>query len=144
MSGRILIRALSWRSGAVCGGERGAGRRLPRRDSGWPAYANGYYAANYPANYGAGAAYYVRRPVTAGYAVAPGAVTYVPARVAYANPTYYAAYGRSPTVYRRFLLPDMLGRGQLRADGGLLCAGDRKLCSREFVCRYTRRDGLGR
>ena len=102
MSGRILIRAIELAiaaqlivASAAHGGEyRGAA-------SGWPAYANGYSAANYPTNYGGGAAYYVARPVAApGYAVAPGAVTYVPARVAYANPTYYAAYGRTPVMYR--------------------------------------------
>ena len=102
MSGRILIRAIEiaiaaqFVAAAVAHGAdyRGAA-------SGWPAYNNGYYAANYPTNYGGGAAYYVARPVTtAGYAPAPGTVTYVPARVAYANPTYYAAYGRSPVMYR--------------------------------------------
>src|SRR5438876_7610973 len=70
--------------------------------AGWPNYANGYYAANYPANYGAGPAYYVARPVaTVAYAGQPAAGTlYGPVAAAYANPTYFAAYGRSPAVYR--------------------------------------------
>jgi hypothetical protein len=107
MSGRILIRAIELAIAAqfvVASMAQGADYR--GAPSGWPTYSNGYYAANYPTNNGAGAAYYVARPVAApGYAVAgypsmPGAVTYVPARVAYANPTYYAAYGRAPVMYR--------------------------------------------
>src|ERR1051325_4642594 len=80
---------------AVAGDYRGM-------SAGWPSYTNGYYAANYPTNQGAGAAYYVARPVvTAGYAGQPATGTlYAPARAAYANPTYFAAYGRSPVVYR--------------------------------------------
>lgn len=75
---------------------------------GWPSYANGYYAANYPTNYG-GAAYFVARPVSAQTAYyaggAPRAVAYVPVRAAYSNPTYFAAYGvpaaanRAPAGY---------------------------------------------
>jgi hypothetical protein len=74
---------------------RGAG-------AGWPNYANGYYAANYPTNSAAAPAYYVARPVTtAGYAAQqPVGVTYMPVTAAYANPTYFAAYGRSPVAYR--------------------------------------------
>jgi hypothetical protein len=70
--------------------------------AGWPVYANGYYAANYPANTAAGAAYYVARPVaTVAYAGQPPSGTmYMPVRAAYANPTYFAAYGRSPVAYR--------------------------------------------
>jgi hypothetical protein len=70
--------------------------------TGWPPFANGYYAANYPTNYGAGAAYYVARPVmAAGYAAqSPSGAMYVPTTAAYANPTYFAAYGRSPVAYR--------------------------------------------
>lgn len=102
MTGRILIRAIELAIAAqfvaatvAQGGDyRGA-------STAWPTYSNGYYAANYPTNNGTGAAYYVARPVTAaGYGAAPGVVTYVPARVAYANPTYYAAYGRTPVMYR--------------------------------------------
>lgn len=77
----------------------------------WPTYANGYYAANYPAAYGAGPAYVVARP-----AAAPGAVTayggayavnanryaaaYVPVTAAYANPTYFGAYNAPAGRYR--------------------------------------------
>jgi len=69
--------------------------------SGWPNYANGYYAANYPANYAAGPTYYVARPVSAaGYAAPPSGTMYMPVRAAYANPTYFAAYGKSPVAYQ--------------------------------------------
>jgi hypothetical protein len=67
----------------------------------WPAFPNGYYAANYPTNYGA-PAYYVARPVTAQYApaAAPARVAYMPVNAAYANPTYFAAYGAAPAAAR--------------------------------------------
>ena len=77
----------------------------------WPTYANGYYAANYPAAYGAGPGYVVARP-----AAGPGAVTaysgayavnanryaaaYVPVTAAYANPTYFGAYNAPAARYR--------------------------------------------
>src|SRR5436305_6747661 len=67
--------------------------------TGWPTYANGAYAANYPANY-SGGAYYVARPVAAaGYSNGAGTM-YVPTTAAYANPNYFAAYGRAPTMYQ--------------------------------------------
>src|SRR5262245_57409804 len=67
----------------------------------WPVYANGTYAANYPTNQGASPAYFVARPVAvAGYGVQPQGTMYMPVRAAYANPTYFAAYGRSPVMYR--------------------------------------------
>jgi hypothetical protein len=69
--------------------------------AGWPVYANGYYAANYPASYGGAPAYYVARPAApAGYAPRPTGTMYVPVRAAYANPSYFAAYGASPVAYR--------------------------------------------
>lgn len=69
--------------------------------AGWPAYANGYYAANYPAGYATGPAYYVARPVAAaGYAGPSAGTMYRPVTAAYANPNYFAAYGRSPVAYR--------------------------------------------
>ncbi len=68
--------------------------------AGWPTYANGAYAANYPANYGNGAAYYVARPMTGGGYAPAGGMAYMPVQAAYANPAYFAAYGRSPTMYR--------------------------------------------
>src|SRR5581483_8471153 len=81
-------------SNAAAGDYRGAA-------TGWPTYANGTYAANYPANYAADP-YYVARPVattsSAGYA--PSGAMYMPVTAAYANPTYFAAYGRSPAMYR--------------------------------------------
>src|SRR5437764_5792424 len=68
---------------------------------GWPTYANGYTPANYPANYGAGPAYYVARPVVpAYYAARPTAAAYVPVTAAYANPAYFAAYGKTSAAYR--------------------------------------------
>lgn len=101
MSGRILIRAIELAIAAQFVAAVAQGADYRGAASGWPTYSNGYYAANYPTNNGAGAAYYVARPVTAaGYAGTPGMVTYVPARVAYANPTYYSAYGRAPIMYR--------------------------------------------
>src|SRR5436190_14284842 len=69
--------------------------------AGWPSYANGYYAAGYPANYSAGPAYYVARPIpAAGYTAQSPGMMYMPTTAAYANPTYFAAYGRSPATYR--------------------------------------------
>jgi hypothetical protein len=70
--------------------------------AGWPVYANGYYAAGYAAQPAAGPAYYVARPATVAQAAAPArtGVMYMPVRAAYANPTYFAAYGRSPTAYQ--------------------------------------------
>src|SRR5437868_10469968 len=115
MSGRILIRAIELVLAAQFAASIAQGGDYRGATSGWPAYSNGTYAANYPANYGVGPTYYVARPaVTAGYAggygtrsvpatgyaMQPTAVQYVPVRAAYANPTYYAAYGRSPAVYR--------------------------------------------
>jgi hypothetical protein len=102
MSGRLLKRAIGLAIAAqsiAAGPANGADYR--GMTAGWPAYANGYYAANYPTNSGAGPAYYVARPVAAaGYAVPPTGTMYAPVRAAYANPTYYAAYGRTPAVYR--------------------------------------------
>src|SRR5881227_3602047 len=102
MSGRILIRAIELFIASLCalastasaGDYRGAA-------AGWPAYANGTYAANYPANYAA-APYYVARPVatTASAGYAPTGMMYAPTTAAYANPNYFAAYGRSPVAYR--------------------------------------------
>src|SRR6185369_4120763 len=105
MSGRILIRAIELVLAAQFVASVAQGGDYRGAASGWPAYSNGTYAANYPANYGVGPTYYVARPVTTagyagGYAMQPTAVQYVPVRAAYANPTYYAAYGRSPAVYR--------------------------------------------
>src|SRR3954452_4429903 len=70
--------------------------------AGWPNYSNGYMAANYPTNSATAPAYFVARPVaTAGYAGAqPVGVSYMPVTAAYANPAYFAAYGRSPVAYR--------------------------------------------
>src|SRR5262245_37113016 len=102
MSGRILIRAIELFIASLCalvstasaGDYRGA-------SAGWPTYANGTYAAGYPANYASGA-YYVARPVatttSAGYA--PSGTVYMPVTAAYANPTYFAAYGRSAAAYQ--------------------------------------------
>ena len=80
MSGRILIRAIELFIASLCalaspasaGDYRGAA-------AGWPAYANGTYAANYPANYAA-APYYVARPVatTASAGYAPTGMMYAP------------------------------------------------------------------
>lgn len=74
----------------------------------WPVYANGYNAAGYATQPGAGPAYYVARPVAAAQAsgqpvAAPArsGVMYVPVRAAYANPNYFAAYGRSPVAYQQ-------------------------------------------
>jgi hypothetical protein len=75
--------------------------------AGWPAYANGSYAAYYPQASGGGPAYYVARPAMPGYA-APGYIAarpaagtmYMPVRAAYANPTYYGAYNAAPDGYR--------------------------------------------
>jgi hypothetical protein len=69
---------------------------------GWPGYANGYYAAYYPQNHGAGPSYYVARPVVAAaYGGNPAtAAAYMPVTTAYANPTYFAAYGASPNQLR--------------------------------------------
>jgi hypothetical protein len=74
--------------------------------AGWPQQTGGNYAAYYPGNNAAGPAYYVARPVTAGfapagyapsgYAPAGGYVQYVPTTAAYANPNYTAAYGAAP------------------------------------------------
>lgn len=91
-----LIIAAQWIAAPVIGADyRGM-------SAGWPNYANGYYAAGYPANYAAGPAYYVARPVaTVAYAGQPPAGTlYAPARAAYSNPAYFAAYGRSPVAYQ--------------------------------------------
>src|SRR6476660_8417526 len=103
MSGRLVTSAI----GLVIAAQSIAASSAAAADyrgmsSGWPNYANGYYAANYPASYGAGPAYYVARPVaTVAYAGQPPVGTlYAPARAAYANPTYFAAYGRSPAVYQ--------------------------------------------
>lgn len=70
--------------------------------SGWPVYANGYNAAGYAAQPASGPAYYVARPVSANQLAAPSrtGVMYMPVRAAYANPRYYAAYGRSPVGYQ--------------------------------------------
>jgi hypothetical protein len=68
--------------------------------AGWPNFANGAYAANYPQN-GGGPAYYVARPAIPAYAAArPAGTAFVPVRAAYANPTYYAAYNAAPAGYR--------------------------------------------
>src|SRR4051794_11425930 len=102
MSGRILTSAIGlFITAQLVLGSSASGGDYRGMTAGWPSYANGYYAASYPANYGAGPAYYVARPVTAAaYGGQPPAGTlYAPARVAYANPTYYAAYGRTPVVY---------------------------------------------
>ena len=54
--------------------------------AGWPSYANGYYAAGYPANYAAGPAYYVARPIpAAGYTAQSPGMMYMPTTAAYAN-----------------------------------------------------------
>jgi hypothetical protein len=79
--------------------------------AGWPSYANGYYAAAYPANYGVGPAYYVARPVAPGYGsqTVAGAyysgqplagAQYVPVTAAYGNPYYFGAYGAAPAAQR--------------------------------------------
>jgi hypothetical protein len=70
--------------------------------AGWPVYANGYYAAGYPSQPAAAPAYYVARPVATAQAASQGrtGVMYMPVRAAYANPTYFAAYGRSPVAYQ--------------------------------------------
>jgi len=65
--------------------------------AGWPQYANGYYAAYYPAQPAAAPAYYVARPPLAA-APGGGTVAYVPVTAAYRNPTYFAAYGGSPAA----------------------------------------------
>src|SRR5262249_52987338 len=105
MSGRILKTAIELIVAAQFAAAVAQGGDYRGAATGWPSYTNGTYAAGYPANYGVGPTYYVARPVTTvgytgGYAVQPAAVQYVPVRAAYANPTYYAAYGRSPVVYR--------------------------------------------
>jgi hypothetical protein len=115
MSGRILKTAIELAIAAQFAAAVAQGGDYRGAASGWPAYTNGTYAAGYPANYGVGPTYYVARPVTTagyadaygtrsvpttGYAMQPTAVQYAPVRAAYANPTYYAAYGRSPVVYR--------------------------------------------
>jgi hypothetical protein len=102
MSGRILIRAIELFVASLCALASTASAADYRgAAAGWPTYANGTYAAGYPANYAADP-YYVARPVaattSAGYA--PTGTMYMPATAAYANPTYFAAYGRSPTMYR--------------------------------------------
>jgi hypothetical protein len=65
--------------------------------AGWPVYANGTYPAGYvPDRAAAGPAYYVARPaVRVAPGAAPAGMFYAPVRVAYANPLYYAAYGRT-------------------------------------------------
>jgi hypothetical protein len=67
--------------------------------TGWPTYANGTYAANYPASY-SGGAYFVARPVAAAGYASPAGTMYMPTTAAYANPNYFAAYGRAPTMYQ--------------------------------------------
>src|SRR5258707_15013376 len=108
MSGRLLTTAI----GLVIAAQLTAALPASGGDyrgmtAGWPTYANGYYAANYPANYGAGPAYYVARPVTTvAYAgQQPGGTLYAPVRAAYANPTYFGAYGGTPAVYRPVTAP---------------------------------------
>jgi hypothetical protein len=104
MSG-LIAAALACGAITLAGGSVASGADYRGAATAWPTYANGTYAANYPVNYGTGA-YYVARPMTAGNATEgvayrPTAGTmYVPTRAAYANPTYFAAYGRSPVMYQ--------------------------------------------
>jgi hypothetical protein len=86
MLGRLIITLFTAAVGsaAVAADYRG----MP---AGWPAYANGYYAANYPAGYATGPGYYVARPVAApGYAARPAGAMYVPVTAAYAPANSYA------------------------------------------------------
>src|SRR5436190_559408 len=61
--------------------------------AGWPSYANGYYAANYPANYAPANSYAVTPAgigagsEAAAYFGQPTSLNYVPPRVTY-RPTY--------------------------------------------------------
>src|SRR4029453_1578198 len=102
MLGRLLTNAIGLVAAAqLIAPAPAVGADYRGMTSGWPTYANGYYAANYPANRGAGPAYYVARPVSAaGYAAPPSGTMYMPVRAAYANPTNFAAYGKSPVKYQ--------------------------------------------
>ena len=87
--------ALAIGQAAVAGDYRGM-------SAGWPVYANGYNAAGYAAQPAAGPAYYVARPAAVAPAASPArtGVMYMPVRAAYANPAYFAAYGRTPVAYQ--------------------------------------------
>src|SRR5262249_53192926 len=90
----IILLVLSFSAAAHAGDYRG----MP---AGWP-YTQTGYVAGYPSAGGVTSAYIVARPASAPYyAGRAPVVTYMPATVAYSNPSYVAGYGAAPvTAYR--------------------------------------------